>query len=154
MGELSGFAFAFLWTEPIPETGVGIGSITENRRSHGGSEEAIVARVLVEIHVAHVHVKRVWVGDEEYGFWQDVEYENWPAFCSFCERFGHEQHECLKKNPALKPTKQPQRNAPPTKILGRGEDSRETRDRKRPRLERKRRGANAFAAGPWASGGL
>ena len=64
-----------------------------------------VARVLVEIDVTRPQVKRVWIGDDEYGFWQKVESEIWPAFCPFCERFGHVESECFRKDPSLKPVK-------------------------------------------------
>ncbi|XP_027169476.1 uncharacterized protein LOC113769209 [Coffea eugenioides] len=97
-----------------------------------------VARVLVEIDVARAPAKRVWIGDEEYGFWQNMEYESWPAFCSFCERFGHDQQECYRKFPALRPAKNPQAHLPQPKdplpqgdqgtTMARGEDVGEWRD--------------------------
>ena len=61
-----------------------------------------VARVLVEMDVSKEPAKRVWIGDDDYGFWQPVEVENWPLFCHFCDRVGHKEEECFKKNPALK----------------------------------------------------
>ncbi|XP_071909527.1 uncharacterized protein [Coffea arabica] len=65
-----------------------------------------------------------------------MEYEKWPAFCSFCERFGHDQQECFPKFSALKPVKKPQQTqnsvSAPTgdqgKPQGRGEDVGERRD--------------------------
>ena len=30
---------------------------------------------------------------------------SWPAFCSFCQRAGHAEAECFRKNLALKPAK-------------------------------------------------
>nr|XP_027099129.1 uncharacterized protein LOC113718420 [Coffea arabica] len=64
-----------------------------------------VARVLVEVDLAMEPVKRIWIGDDTYGHWQQVDYESWPAFCSFCQRAGHAEAECFRKNPALKPAK-------------------------------------------------
>ena len=32
-----------------------------------------------------------------------MEVENWPAFCKFCDRVGHLEDVCFKKNPGLKP---------------------------------------------------
>lgn len=62
-----------------------------------------VARVLVEIDVSQQMKKRVWIGDEENsGFWQVVEYENWPFFCEFCQKIGHKEAECFRKHPDLK----------------------------------------------------
>mgnify|MGYP001560426426 CR=1 FL=1 len=58
-----------------------------------------VARVLVELDVAVPPVKRVWIGDENVGSWQKVEYEQWPEYCRFCERIGHLEQDCFKKNP-------------------------------------------------------
>nr|XP_027109380.1 uncharacterized protein LOC113729260 [Coffea arabica] len=63
-----------------------------------------VARVLVEMDVSKEPVKRIYIGDDDYGFWQAVEVENWPAFCKFCDRVGHLEGDCFKKNPGLKPS--------------------------------------------------
>lgn len=57
--------------------------------------------MLIEIDVAKQPVNRVWVGDENFGHWQKVEYENWPEYCSFCERIGHTETDCFKKNSTL-----------------------------------------------------
>ena len=89
-----------------------------------------VARVLVEMDVTQTPVSRIWIGEEEYGFWQKVEYENWPEFCSFCERFGHEEQQCFKKHPTLKPTKisQPQQTlSRPTWVRRQGDAVRDIR---------------------------
>nr|XP_027093600.1 uncharacterized protein LOC113714003 [Coffea arabica] len=64
-----------------------------------------VARVLVEMDVSVSPPHRIWIGEDQEGFWQSVEYENWPKFCGFCTRFGHEVGECFRKNPDLIPTK-------------------------------------------------
>ena len=61
-----------------------------------------VARVLVEMNVSKVPPRRVWIGEEQEGFWQEVVYESWPKFCGFCQRFGHEDGECFRKHPELK----------------------------------------------------
>ena len=46
---------------------------------------------------------RVWIADDTHGWWQMVEYQGWPKYCSFCTRIGHSEVECFKKNPSLKP---------------------------------------------------
>ena len=61
-----------------------------------------VARVLIEMDVSKLPPKRVWIGEEQEGFWQEVVYESWPKFCGFCHRFGHDDGECFRKHPALK----------------------------------------------------
>nr|XP_027101055.1 uncharacterized protein LOC113720377 [Coffea arabica] len=61
-----------------------------------------VARVLIEMDVSKRPPHRVWIGEEQEGFWQEVVYESWPKFCGFCHRFGHEDGECFRKHPALK----------------------------------------------------
>ncbi|XP_071920627.1 uncharacterized protein [Coffea arabica] len=48
---------------------------------------------------------RIWIGEDQEGFWQEVEYESWPQFCGFCTRFGHTEGDCYRKNPDLKPSK-------------------------------------------------
>ncbi|XP_027177262.1 uncharacterized protein LOC113776327 [Coffea eugenioides] len=64
-----------------------------------------VARVLVEVDVALPLVKRVWIGDEDYGFWQPVDFEDIPPYCSFCPKFGHQQEKCYRRDPSLRPVK-------------------------------------------------
>ena len=64
-----------------------------------------VARVLIEMDVSKQPPHRIWIGEDQEGFWQDVEYESWPKFCGFCSRFGHEEDECYRRNPDLQPPK-------------------------------------------------
>ncbi|XP_027169589.1 uncharacterized protein LOC113769330 [Coffea eugenioides] len=66
-----------------------------------------VARVLVEINITAPPVKRVRIGDEEFGFWQLVEMENLPEYCSYCTIFGHATEQCFRKHPALRPAQRP-----------------------------------------------
>ncbi|XP_028549339.1 receptor-like protein 43 [Dendrobium catenatum] len=44
-----------------------------------------VARVLVELDVSN----EVWIGSEMKGYFQKVEFENLPIFCTFCKMHGH-----------------------------------------------------------------
>lgn len=39
------------------------------------------------------------------GIWKKIEYEVWPEYCNFCERIGHLEKSCFKKNPSLRPAK-------------------------------------------------
>nr|XP_027086510.1 uncharacterized protein LOC113708247 [Coffea arabica] len=63
------------------------------------------ARVLVEVDISLPLAKRIWIGDEEYGFWQPVDFENIPPYCSFCSKFGHQQDSCFRRDPSLRPVK-------------------------------------------------
>lgn len=60
------------------------------------------ARVLVEIDAAKSPINIIWMSDEDYGFWQHIECENCPAFCTFCKRVGHADLECFRKDPSPK----------------------------------------------------
>lgn len=51
--------------------------------------------------------KRLWIGDDQDGFWQVIEYENWPLFCGYCQLFGHGDTECFRKHPELKLVRAP-----------------------------------------------
>ena len=57
---------------------------------------------LVEVDVAKCPVPRIWIGDDDCGHWQKVEYEEWPNFCSFCEKVGHLDNKCYRKHLNLK----------------------------------------------------
>lgn len=50
-----------------------------------------MAQVLIEVDVVLPLIKCVWVGDDKYGFWQSVMFENLPSYCSSCNKFGHDQ---------------------------------------------------------------
>ncbi|XP_071928061.1 uncharacterized protein [Coffea arabica] len=64
-----------------------------------------VARLLIEVDVAKPPLPRLWLGDEEYGQWQKVEFEGWPSFCGHCERIGHGEQECFRLHPERKPAR-------------------------------------------------
>ena len=53
-----------------------------------------LARVCVEMDLCKKFPTRVWVGWGEHGFWQRVEYEKIPKYCSKCLKQGHELFEC------------------------------------------------------------
>nr|GMD48138.1 TMV resistance protein N-like [Ipomoea batatas] len=59
-----------------------------------------VARVKLELDLLKPLVDEIWVGfadegvDPEVGFWQRLEYENVPSFCSKCFKFGHVFSSC------------------------------------------------------------
>nr|XP_027120477.1 uncharacterized protein LOC113737442 [Coffea arabica] len=61
-----------------------------------------VARVLVELNFASNPVRRIWIGDENFGFWQPVEMETWPSYYGFSSRFGPAEEQCFHKNPFLR----------------------------------------------------
>ncbi|KAI0501240.1 hypothetical protein KFK09_016183 [Dendrobium nobile] len=61
-----------------------------------------VARVLVELDVSKKYPNEIWLGSEVKGYFQKVEIENLPIFCSFCKMHGHAASECFKKFPNLR----------------------------------------------------
>ena len=71
----------------------------------GDLHRTFVARVLIEIDVATPPIKRVCIGDEDYNFWQHLEFDNFPSYCSFCGKYGHEKPYCMRKDPFLCPLK-------------------------------------------------
>ena len=50
--------------------------------------------------------KKVWVGDESFGFVQDIIIERLPAYCMSCKHLGHSQEKCYISNPSLRPSDQ------------------------------------------------
>lgn len=64
-----------------------------------------LARVQIELDVQKPRPEKVWIGMEGLdGFWQRVEYENVPDYCSHCWHVGHSDALCHVHNPALKPS--------------------------------------------------
>lgn len=61
-----------------------------------------VARVLVELDITKKYPNAVWVGSENYGYSQKVEFEKFPVFCSFCKSHGHEHADCFLAHPWLR----------------------------------------------------
>lgn len=59
------------------------------------------ARLLVELDVGSPLNRRIWIGNEDHGFWQFVKMEQLPSYCSYCGRFGHMETECFRKDPSL-----------------------------------------------------
>lgn len=66
-----------------------------------------VARVLIEFDVSKPSIPRIWIGTYKSGFWQEVIFEQFPAYCTTCKHFGHLDGECFIANPALWKTQQP-----------------------------------------------
>lgn len=70
-----------------------------------------VARILVEYDISQPLLPRIWIGEGDSGFWQDVIFENVPAYCSSCRHLGHSYESCYIANPGLR--KAPQSTPPP-----------------------------------------
>ncbi|KAI0519722.1 hypothetical protein KFK09_007181 [Dendrobium nobile] len=64
-----------------------------------------VARVLVELDVTKKHPQEIWLGSEMNGYFQKVEIENSPIFCSHCKMHGHAIKECFRLHPNLRKEK-------------------------------------------------
>jgi hypothetical protein len=58
------------------------------------------ARVLVDIDLKHAPTYRVLVERTGFAFFVDIEFENLPAYCSYCKCIGHEVSVC-KRNKVL-----------------------------------------------------
>nr|GMD63540.1 TMV resistance protein N-like [Ipomoea batatas] len=50
----------------------------------------------VEVDVCRPLLNKIWIaiGSKGDGFWQYIEYEQMPRFCSNCARFGHMRNDC------------------------------------------------------------
>ncbi|KAI0511101.1 hypothetical protein KFK09_011723 [Dendrobium nobile] len=64
-----------------------------------------VARVLVELDVSKKHPTEIWIGSENKGYFQKIDFKNLPIFCSYCKMHGHGVNECFRKHPHLRPDK-------------------------------------------------
>ncbi|XP_071933097.1 uncharacterized protein [Coffea arabica] len=64
-----------------------------------------VARILLEVDVLHSPRSRIWIGDDQWGFWQKIEYEEYPSYCVFCSSIGHVESTCHQKYPELRPVR-------------------------------------------------
>ncbi|PKU85148.1 hypothetical protein MA16_Dca014828 [Dendrobium catenatum] len=60
-----------------------------------------VARVLVELDVTKKQPHEIWLGSKLNGYFQKVEIENLPIFCSHCKMHGHAINECFYLHPNL-----------------------------------------------------
>lgn len=61
-----------------------------------------VARVCVEVNLLQSLPPRVWVDTGEgAGFWQELQPENVPKYCSHCYHQGHNVDDCRIKHPNL-----------------------------------------------------
>lgn len=68
-----------------------------------------VKRFCVEVDVQQSLPERIWIGNTNLGFWQMVEYENLPHYCSCCTKLGHTTASC--RNSSSNTAKQPPTNA-------------------------------------------
>lgn len=67
-----------------------------------------VARIQVEIDLLKDRTSQVWIGmGSADGFWQQIEYENVPSYCTHCWHVGHSELVCHVHNPELKPRQKP-----------------------------------------------
>ncbi|XP_027171591.1 uncharacterized protein LOC113771176 [Coffea eugenioides] len=73
-----------------------------------------VARVCVEVDLLKPLVSRVWIGNGgQEGFWQNLDIEHLPAYCSGCFRQGHSKDDCVMLHPELKAQARPTGEAQP-----------------------------------------
>lgn len=57
-----------------------------------------VARVCAEVDFLKPILNQVWIGadGESSGFWQSIQLENLPLYCSSCWQLGHANADCRK----------------------------------------------------------
>ncbi|XP_020694935.2 uncharacterized protein LOC110108584 [Dendrobium catenatum] len=65
-----------------------------------------VARILVEVDISKKFPNEIWLGSELNGYFQKVEFENFPIFCAYCKMHGHSLNECFKLHLNLKKSKE------------------------------------------------
>ncbi|KAI0501871.1 hypothetical protein KFK09_016816 [Dendrobium nobile] len=53
-----------------------------------------LARVLVELDVTRTYPKHIWLGPEDSGYIQNVQFEIFPDFCESCKCLGHLKGHC------------------------------------------------------------
>lgn len=62
-----------------------------------------VARLQVELDVLKERPKQIWIGMGSLGgFWQKIEYENVPPYCTHCWHIGHAETFCHIHHPELR----------------------------------------------------
>ncbi|XP_071906033.1 uncharacterized protein [Coffea arabica] len=64
-----------------------------------------VARILLEVDVLQSPKSRIWIGDDQWGFWQKIEYDDYPSYCVCCSLIGHTEATCHRKHPELRPVR-------------------------------------------------
>ena len=68
-----------------------------------------VARVLIEYDISQPLLPRIWIGEGESGFWQDIIFERVPQYCGACRHLGHSPDTCYITRPELRTHTQPNR---------------------------------------------
>lgn len=72
-----------------------------------------LARILVEIDITKQFPKDIWLGSDLNGYYQEVQFENFPTFCSHCKLFGHLHSHCYALHPYLRKKKDVPNNGVP-----------------------------------------
>ncbi|KAI0492514.1 hypothetical protein KFK09_026787 [Dendrobium nobile] len=80
------------------------GSLQTDQATASLSRPSMVT-VLVELDVSKKHPQKIWFGSELMGYFQKVEFENLPTFCSHCRMHGHGINECFRLHPNLRKDK-------------------------------------------------
>ena len=73
-----------------------------------------VARFQVEIDLLKERPDMIRIDlEEEEGFWQKIKYINVPSYCCYCWHLGHDQSDCIVKNPNLEVLEREPNNTAP-----------------------------------------
>lgn len=81
-----------------------------------------MARVQIEIDVLKSRPDKIWIGMSECkGFWQRLEYENVPDYCTHCWHMGHSETLCTVHHPELKNAEVPRAKQPKQVYVKKGD---------------------------------
>ncbi|MQM07829.1 hypothetical protein Taro_040675 [Colocasia esculenta] len=75
-----------------------LGQVLRVHESTNALTQTQEALVCVEIDIKKPRPSRIWIGCENEGFWQSINYHRVPSLCSFCRKLGHVEDECTKKH--------------------------------------------------------
>lgn len=71
------------------------------------------ALVCVEMDLEMQRKERIWIGIENNGFWQSVNYHRVPHLCSKCHKIGHLEKDCKKSRNKQQPRRMTDNKANP-----------------------------------------
>lgn len=74
-----------------------IGLVLQIHRASIAMTDTSEALVCVDLDLQLPRKERIWIGSEEGGFWQSINYHRVPHLCSHCHKIGHLESQCKRK---------------------------------------------------------
>lgn len=71
-----------------------------------------VVRVLIEYDISQSLLLRLWIGEGDVDFWQDIIFKQVPPYYGACRHLGHSPYECYIVRPELRAAKPKQTKIP------------------------------------------